>query len=94
MNELIEQNSKPNVAASSKRTSKDSGKDPPPLSAADALLLKGVGESVVRMLTERKIDTNVYSSPGDEETPQVLKVNEQNVRNRAREVLFNGHIQK
>lgn len=79
--------------SSSRPNGKDPGKDPP-LSDEDMQLLKGVGEDLVRMLAEKKIDTNVYSQPGDDEAPRQLKENEQNVKNRAREVKFNAHIQK
>lgn len=91
----MEQSSKAaTTASSSKRTSKDPGKDPPPLSSADALLLKSVGESVEQMLAEKMIDTNVYSAAGEDEAQSHLKENAQNVRNRGREVLFKNHIQK
>ena len=72
----------------------DPGKDPPLLSSADMMLLKGVEESVVRMLAEKRIDTNVYSPPDDGEGSAALKENAGNVRNRAREARFNAHIQK
>ena len=93
MSELMEQNAK-EAASSVNASGKDSGKDPPPLSSADMMLLKGVEESVVRMLAEKKIDTNVYSPPEDAEASRQLKENEANVRNRARELKFNAHIQK
>ncbi|KAI0342616.1 hypothetical protein BDW22DRAFT_1330457 [Trametopsis cervina] len=97
MNELVEKNTKAATAASSSSSGtngKDPGKDPPPLSSADMMILKGVEESVVRMLAEKKIDTNVYSAPEDEESAVSLKENAGNVRNRAREARFNTHIQK
>ena len=100
MSELVEENTKRAAGGSSEASSssnakgKDSGKDPPPLSSADMMLLKGVEESVLRMLAERKIDTNVYSPPDDAETSRQLKENEENIRNRAREQKFNAHIQK
>jgi kinetochore protein Mis13/DSN1 len=94
MSELIEKNTQAAKAASSSQVNgKDPGKDPP-LSSANMMLLKGVEESVVRMLAEKKIDTNVYSPPGDGEGSSALKENEGNVRNRAREARFNAHIQK
>lgn len=91
MSEMTEQNG--HALATSQRNSKNAGKDPPGLSEEDMRLLKGVEEDLVRMLAERKVDTNVYSHPGDDEAPRQLKENEQNVRNRAREVKFNAHIQ-
>lgn len=92
MNELAEQITQ--AASSSRRSAKDSGKDPPPLSRDDMQLLRGVGEDLVKMLAEKRIDTSVYSQPGDEDEPRQLKPNEQNVRNREREVRFNAHIQR
>ncbi|GJE89926.1 Mis12-Mtw1 protein family-domain-containing protein [Phanerochaete sordida] len=92
MNELADEITQ--AASTSKQGSKDAGKDPPPLSEGDLQLLRGVGEDLVRMLAERKIDTNVYSEAGEEDEPRQLKPNEQNVRNREREVKFNAHIQR
>ncbi|KAI0091077.1 Mis12-Mtw1 protein family-domain-containing protein [Irpex rosettiformis] len=94
MNELVEKNTQAATASSSLPNGKDPGKDPPPLSAADMMLVKGVEENLVRMLAEKRIDTNVYSPPDDGETSMVLKENEGNMRNRAREARFNAHIQK
>ena len=94
MNELVEQNTRAATTLSSQPNGKDAGKDPPPLSSADMMLLKGVEENVVRMLAEKRVDTNVYSPPDDGETSMILKENEGNVRNRAREARFNAHIQK
>ncbi|KAI0749291.1 Mis12-Mtw1 protein family-domain-containing protein [Daedaleopsis nitida] len=83
-------------ASTSRHNSTDSGKDPPPLSSSLAEILKRTEESVIRMLAEKKVDTNVYggagSSNGDAQGP--LKENEQNVKNRAREARFNAHIQR
>ena len=84
-------------ASSSRQASTNSGKDPPPpLSAAQADVLKRVEESLMRMLAEKKVDTNVYggggSQNGDAQHP--LRENEQNIKNRAREARFNGHIQR
>lgn len=99
MSELVEENTKragtsSEGSSSSKPRGKDPGKDPPPLSSASMMLLKGVEESVVKMLAERKIDTNVYSPPEDSDVSRQLKENGENVRNRAREGKFNAHIQK
>ncbi|PIL35324.1 hypothetical protein GSI_02049 [Ganoderma sinense ZZ0214-1] len=94
MNELADQAPQ---ASSSKQASTNSGKDPPPpLSAAQADILKRAEESLMRMLAEKKVDTNVYggggSQNGDAQHP--LRENEQNIKNRAREARFNGHIQR
>jgi kinetochore protein Mis13/DSN1 len=90
-NEAAESNAQ---GPSSRRSAKDPGKDPPPLPDEYAQLLKGVGEDLVRMLAESQIDTNVYSLPADEDRPKQLKPNEQNVRNKEREVRFNAQIQR
>ncbi|PSS32065.1 hypothetical protein PHLCEN_2v2172 [Hermanssonia centrifuga] len=90
MSELSEANT---ADSSSKRSGKSPGKDPP-LPAEDLQLVKGIGEDLIRMLAEKKIDTNVYSQSEDSDAPRQLKENEQNVRNRLREVKFNAHIQK
>ncbi|KAI1797063.1 Mis12-Mtw1 protein family-domain-containing protein [Ganoderma leucocontextum] len=93
MNELADQASQ---ASSSKQASTNSGKDPPLLSTAQAEVLKRTEESLMRMLAEKKVDTNVYggggSQNGDAQHP--LQENEQNIRNRAREARFNSHIQR
>ncbi|KAM5539274.1 hypothetical protein V8D89_007147 [Ganoderma adspersum] len=93
MNELADQAPQ---ASSSKQASTNSGKDPPPLSTAQAEVLKRTEESLMRMLAEKKVDTNVYggggSQNGDAQHP--LRENEQNIKNRAREARFNGHIQR
>ena len=88
MNEITERPPQ----SSSGKDSKHAGKDPP-LSKEDAQLLKGVQDDVIRMLAEKKIDTNVFSPP-EEAASRVLKPNEQNIKNRAREKRFNAHIQK
>ena len=92
MNELADQSTQ-GSSSSSRQSTKDSGKDPP-LSQEDVRLLKDIGEELVRMLAQRKIDTNVYNQPGKNDERRQLKENEQNVRNRAREVKFNAHIQR
>lgn len=48
------------------------------------------------MLAEKRIDTSVYSQAEDGKTVKegVLKPNEQNVKNRAREVTFQQHINR
>ncbi|KAI6017935.1 Mis12-Mtw1 protein family-domain-containing protein [Pisolithus microcarpus] len=86
------------------------GKDPPPLNNDQKEILKVVQEEFIRMLAERKIDTSVYSQDkapstgitGDGERRGVnggeerreMKPNNQNVRNREREVTFRRHIQR
>ena len=66
------------------------------MSSAQADILKRTEETLIRMLAEKRVDTNVYggagSQNGDAQRPR--KENEQNVRNRAREARFNGHIQR
>ncbi|EIW57165.1 uncharacterized protein TRAVEDRAFT_149392 [Trametes versicolor FP-101664 SS1] len=92
MNELADQAPQ---ASSSRRKSTNSGKDPPPLSSAQADILKRTEESLIRMLAERKVDTNVYGGAGSQSGDgRPLKENEQNVKNRMREARFNGHIQQ
>lgn len=46
------------------------------------------------MLAERKIDTSVYSRDKTPCKGTNLKPNEQNVKNRAREVTFQEHINR
>ncbi|RPD59709.1 hypothetical protein L227DRAFT_586562 [Lentinus tigrinus ALCF2SS1-6] len=83
-------------ASSSRESSTNSGKDPPPLSSAQADILKRTEESLIRMLAEKKVDTNVYGGAGSQngDAQRPLKENEQNVKNRAREARFNSHIQR
>ena len=65
------------------------------LSAAQADILKRTQESIIKMLAEKKVDTNVYGGSGSQsDSNRPLKENEQNVKNRARELRFNGHIQR
>ncbi|CDO71813.1 hypothetical protein BN946_scf184939.g37 [Trametes cinnabarina] len=92
MNELADHGSQ---ASSSRRKSTNSGKDPPPLSPAQADILKRTEESLIRMLAERKVDTNVYGGAGSQSGDgRPLRANEQNEKNRAREARFNAHIQQ
>ena len=83
-------------ASSSRQQSANSGKDPPALTTAQAGILKRTQESLIKMLAERKVDTNVYGGTGSQngDGSRPLKENEQNVKNRAREARFNGHIQR
>lgn len=83
-----------NVQQSSSRSKgRSAGKDPP-LSPDDLQVLKDVKEDVIRLLAEKKLDTNVFSPTAAAKPPQVLRENEQNVRNKEREVKFNENIQK
>ena len=93
MNELADQAPQ---RSSSKERSTNSGKDPPPLSSAQADILKRTEETLIRMLAEKKVDTNVYGGAGSQngDAQRPLKENEQNVKNRAREARFNAHIQR
>ncbi|KAI5990850.1 Mis12-Mtw1 protein family-domain-containing protein [Pisolithus orientalis] len=81
------------------------GKDPPPLNNDQKDILKVVQEEFIRMLAERKIDTSVYSQDKlfgagsahngkGGEGKREMKPNEQNVKNREREVTFQHHIQR
>ena len=92
MNELADQNAQP--SATSRQGANNAGNDRPAISAGDVQLLKSVEEEVIKLLANSQIDTNVFSPPEDTEAPMELRANEQNVKNRAREVRFNAHIQK
>ena len=82
-------------ASSSRQKAANSGKDPPALNPTQADILKKTQESLIRMLAEKKVDTNVYGGSGSQsDSSRPLKENEQNVRNRAREARFNGLIQR
>ncbi|KIJ60374.1 hypothetical protein HYDPIDRAFT_117290 [Hydnomerulius pinastri MD-312] len=96
---LSEASSSSSSAKPSKPPSKSSssrGKDPPPLDDRKKQMLKTVQEDFIRMLAEKKIDISVYSRGSDGKTPEsgALKPNEQNVKNRAREVTFQQHINR
>lgn len=80
-------------SSSSRRNVASAGKDPP-LSPEDMQLLKSVQEEVIRLLAEKKIDTNVSGDSSSVPPPERTRANEQNVRNRARETKFNEHIQR
>ncbi|KAG8213334.1 Mis12-Mtw1 protein family-domain-containing protein [Butyriboletus roseoflavus] len=95
----ISRSSEASSAKPSKPPSKSSsshGKDPPPLDDRKKQILKTIEEDFIRMLAEKKIDTSVYSHGEDGKTVQegALKPNEQNVKNRAREVTFQQHINR
>ncbi|KAH9830289.1 Mis12-Mtw1 protein family-domain-containing protein [Rhodofomes roseus] len=90
---VMNQLEQPEASSSKRREPKDSGKDPPPLSVEGAQLLKRVQESVIKMLAEKLVDTNVYGAT-DAADSRPKKENEQNVKNRAREIRFNAHNQR
>lgn len=77
------------------KSSSSHGKDPP-LDDRKKQILKTVQEDFIRMLAEKKIDTSVYSNGEDGKSVKegILKPNEQNVKNRAREVTFQQHINR
>ncbi|KAF8554457.1 hypothetical protein OG21DRAFT_1508894 [Imleria badia] len=78
------------------KSSSSRGKDPPPLDDRRKQILKTVQEDFIRILAEKKIDTSVYGHGEDGKSVRdgVLKPNEQNVKNRAREVTFQQHINR
>lgn len=84
----------PSIPHSAKR----SGKDPPPpvlpkLSDAALQAKKIIQENFIRQLAEREINTNVYSPPGAPAWDTVGE-NEQNVKNKAREIKFTADINR
>lgn len=85
-----------NSQSTSKPSSSGSGKDPPPLDEHRKQILKTVQDDFIRMLAEKKIDTSVYGHGPDgkagDERP--LKPNEQNVKNKEREIKFREHIER
>ncbi|KAI0080987.1 hypothetical protein K474DRAFT_50513 [Panus rudis PR-1116 ss-1] len=89
MSEFVDQH----APASTSRRAPSAGKDPP-LTQEEVQLLKGVQEDVIRMLAEKKVDTNVFTQPGQARPQEDLKENEQNVKNREREKRFNDLIHK
>lgn len=56
--------------------------------------MRKVEEEMIKMLAEGRIETNVYSPPGESVRKRVVKENEQNVKNRARERLFTEQIEE
>jgi kinetochore protein Mis13/DSN1 len=80
----------------SKASSSGSGKDPPPLDERRKQILKTVQDDFIRMLAEKKIDTPVYGHGLDGQAggEQKLKPNEQNVKNKEREIKFREHIER
>ena len=91
-----EASSSANPSKPPSKTSSSHGKDPPLLDDRRKQILKTVQEDFIRMLAEKRIDTSVYSQAEDGKTVKegVLKPNEQNVKNRAREVTFQQHINR
>ncbi|KAI0310212.1 hypothetical protein OF83DRAFT_1070900 [Amylostereum chailletii] len=84
----------PPVASSSKkRGAKNSGKDPPPLSADALELFNGLVGDTIKMLAEKQINTNVFSPP-EAKAQRKMRPNEQNMKNRDRQVKFSGDIER
>jgi kinetochore protein Mis13/DSN1 len=83
-------------SSKSKPSSSGSGKDPPPLDERRKQIMKTVQDDFIRMLAERKIDTSVYGhgSDGNVGDERHLKPNEQNVKNKEREIKFREHIER
>lgn len=69
------------------------GKDPPVLSDDQKEVVRVVQEDFIRMLAEKKINLSVYTR---DRTPSGsrLRPNEQNVKNQARQVTFQQHIDR
>jgi kinetochore protein Mis13/DSN1 len=92
----LSESSSSNSQSTSKPSSSGSGKDPPPLDEHRKQILKTVQDDFIRMLAEKKIDTSVYGHGPDgkasDERP--LKPNEQNVKNKEREIKFREHIER
>lgn len=79
----------------SKASSSGSGKDPPPLDERRKQILKTVQDDFIRMLAEKKIDTPVYGHGLDGQAGgEQKKPNEQNVKNKEREIKFREHIER
>ncbi|CCM06771.1 uncharacterized protein FIBRA_09069 [Fibroporia radiculosa] len=81
------------ASSSRKREPQQSGKDPP-LSSEGLQVLKRTQERVIKMLAEKQIDTNIYVIDDEPDVVGSKRENEQNVKNRAREIKFNAHIQR
>lgn len=56
--------------------------------------MRKVEDDIIKMLAEGRIETNVYSPPGESSKKGNVKENEQNVKNRAREKLFTEQIEE
>jgi kinetochore protein Mis13/DSN1 len=88
-----------NGTSSSKSKPRPSSTEPPPpplppLSDKAAQLLKTVQEDYIRMLAEKKIDLSLFPQASNGNTTEVLRDNEQNVRNRLCEVVYSENIQR
>ena len=88
-----------NGSSSSKSKPRPSSTQPPPpplppLSDKAAQLLKTVQEDYIRMLAEKRIDLSLFPQAANASTTEVLRDNEQNVRNRLCEVVYSENIQK
>ncbi|KAH7907674.1 Mis12-Mtw1 protein family-domain-containing protein, partial [Hygrophoropsis aurantiaca] len=72
------------------------GKDPPvpELTERERQIVRTVQEDFIRLLAEKKIDTSVYNHDDASSAGKILKPNEQNVKNRAREIKFREHIER
>jgi kinetochore protein Mis13/DSN1 len=79
-------------ASSSKRKAKNAGKDPP-LSEKGAEVLKSAQDDVIRLLADRKIDTNVFNG-SDTSNDKKIKENAQNVRNRQCQITYTAQIER
>ncbi|KIK94457.1 hypothetical protein PAXRUDRAFT_142814 [Paxillus rubicundulus Ve08.2h10] len=92
MAEATSSSAKPLKPPSKSSTSRGTG--PPPLDDRKKLILKNVQEDFIRMLAEQKIDISASSRASKGETSEGEAPNEQNVKNRAREVTFQQHINR
>lgn len=66
----------------------------PPLPPGGEDTLRKVEEDVIRMLAEGRIDTNVFTPPGETSKRENVRENMQNVKNKAREKLFTEQIEE
>lgn len=89
-----------NGTSSSKSKPRPSSTQPPPpplppLSDKAAQLLMTAQEGYIRMLAEKRIDLSLFpQQAAKDSTTEVLRDNEQNVRNRLCEVIYSENIQK
>ena len=84
------------AASTSKPPSAPPSPPLPPLSAEGTRALKAIQDDIVRMLAEKRIDVNTYSSgaSSSKKSQEDLQENEQNLRNRQWEVTYTQHIQQ
>ena len=66
----------------------------PSLPTGGAEILREIEEDIIRQLAEKRIETNTFSEAMDTTEKFALKVNEQNVKNQAREKLFSQQIEE